>query len=57
MPKELGSRVFSSETLLEGLSVVKAEIGMDDLSGVDIANMENELKELEACPKCDPCVK
>ena len=54
MPTELASRVFSSETLLEGLAVVKAEIGMDDLSGVDIAQMEQELKDLEACPKCDP---
>lgn len=28
--------------------MVKAEIGMDDLSGVDIAQMEQELKDLEA---------
>ena len=54
MPTELGSRVFSSETLVEGLAVVKAEIGMADVSSMDpkdVANIEEELKRLEACPK------
>ena len=46
---ELSSKTFSSETLLAGIGLVKQEAGMDDLAGMDTADMEAELKALEAC--------
>ena len=51
MPSPLRSRVFSSSTLLEGLGEVKAESGMDDLEGMDVNEMQEEIKRLEAYQK------
>ena len=48
MPHQLPSRLFSSETLVEGLGVIAAETGMDDLSAIDVEEMQAELAKLEA---------
>lgn len=47
MPRTLSSKVYSTETLIAGLTLVKSEEGMDDLSGMSTAEMESELARLE----------
>lgn len=44
MPLDLPSRVFSSETLMAGLTAVKLEEGPD---GLDSEDAQNQLAELE----------
>ena len=48
MARQLPSRVFSSETLVEGLGVIRAEKGMDDLKGINVQEMQDELAKPEA---------
>ena len=48
MPRQLLSRVFSTETLAAGLQLVKTEAGMSDLSDLNLQELEAELRELEA---------
>lgn len=47
MPRAFESRVFSSETLIAGMSLVQNGAGMDSLEGMDDESMELELKRLE----------
>jgi len=47
MPKPLESRVFSSSSLLAGVSLVQSSSGMDSLEGMAVAEMEEELMKLE----------
>ena len=46
MPFELASKVFSTETLVEGVQLVKSETGMDSLSAENAA-LQRELEQLE----------
>ena len=46
MPCELVSRVYSTNTVVEGLEIVKKEVGMDPLTSPDTA-LAQELKRLE----------
>ena len=48
MPRQLVSRVFSTETLAAGLQLVKTEAGMSDLSDLNPEELEAELRALEA---------
>jgi hypothetical protein len=48
MPHQLPSRLFSAETRVDGLGVIAAETGMDDLSAIDVEEMQAELAKLEA---------
>lgn len=48
MPHQLPSRVYSSETLVEGLGCIAAETGMDDLNSINLEEMQEELAKLEA---------
>ena len=46
MPCELLSRVYSTNTVVEGIEIVKKEVGMDALTSPDAA-LEQELLKLE----------
>ena len=46
MPFDLESRVFSSETLLQGLDLLERSVGMDALNASD-AELQKQLEELE----------
>ena len=48
MPRQLLSRVYSTETLAAGLQLVKTEAGMSDLSDLKPEELEAELRALEA---------
>lgn len=50
MPTDLNSRVFSTDTLVEGISLVKMETGMDPLRASDAAIAE-ELAKLQELKK------
>lgn len=54
MPKPLESRVFSSSSLLAGVSLVQSSSGMDSLEGMAVADMEEELMKLEVNEGCWP---
>lgn len=47
MPCELQSKIFSTSTLIDGLGLVKMEVGMDDLTshGPDLAKELQRLKD------------
>ena len=48
MPTDLNSRVFSTDTLVEGISLVKMETGMDPLRASN-AEIAEELAKLQDC--------
>lgn len=45
---DLQSKVFSTETLMAGATLVKEEIGMDSLDAMGVEELEEELAALEA---------
>lgn len=50
MPVSLPSRVFSSETLMAGVELLRDESGLDDLAEANLDEMQAELERLQACP-------
>lgn len=47
MPAPLPSRVFSTETLVAGLDMAAAGIGMDRLADASCLELQQELQQLE----------
>ncbi len=45
---ELPSKVFSTDTLVAGISLVKEEVGMDSLDAMGVEELQHELAALEA---------
>ena len=48
MALDLPSRLYSSETLLAGVSLVKEEVGMDSLDAMGVQELQDQLAALEA---------
>ena len=55
MPCELLFEVYSTNTLVEGLDIVKREVGMDPLTSTGAA-LAQELQKLKDCSRYNGCL-